>query len=160
MKKISLLLATLLIFVFGVFALASGEKESADQGSGTADPSKVGDYSVIIDSCRLAKDYEGKDIVIVKYNFKNVEDDDAAAFYLTFEDAVYQNGVGLNESYVAAESAKYDASAQTKAIKKGASIDVEVAYELNDNKTDIIVEVSELMSFDDKTITKTFSISK
>ena len=37
-------------------------------------------------------------------------------------------------------------------------IDVEVAYELNDETTPVDVEVKELFSFDDKTITKTFSI--
>ena len=42
---------------------------------------------------------------------------------------------------------------------KGATIEVEVAYELNDTTTDIEVEVSELISFNDSMITKTFSIA-
>ena len=47
-------------------------------------------------------------------------------------------------------------SIRTLLQKKG--FDVEVAYELNDTTTDIEVEVKELFSFSDKTITKTFSI--
>lgn len=165
MKKIvSLLLAILLIFAFAIFALGSGEDETADQGSGTAETAvtkedELGDYSVVIDSCRLAKDYEGKDVVIVKYIFTNNNADESTAFIWAFDDTVYQDGVGLNESYVLADSANYSADNQSKEIKAGASIDVEVAYELNDTTTDIEVEVKELISFDDKTITKTFSIS-
>lgn len=74
-------------------------------------------------------------------------------------DEVYQNGVGLNGAYFLDDSANYNAENQTKEIKKGASIEVEVAYELNDTTTDIEVEVKELFSFDDTTITKTFSIT-
>ena len=165
MKKVSLLLAALLIALFAIFALGSTESTTVDQGNGTLSPSSnagssnIGDYSVTISSCRLAKDYAGKPVVIVKYIFKNINDDDSAAFYLTFQDTVYQNGVGLNEAYVLADSANYSADNQTKEIKKGASIEVEVAYELNDTTSDIEVEVEELFSFDDTKITKTFSIT-
>ena len=97
---------------------------------------KLGDYSVKIESCRRAKDFEGKDVVIVKYLFSNNNDDNSAAFYLSFDDTVYQNGVGLNESYVLEESANYDSDAHMKEVKKGSSIEIERAYELNDTETD------------------------
>lgn len=164
MKKSSLIVAVLLIAMFAVFAMGSGEDTTVDQGNGNVsanggESSNIGDYSVTIDSCRLAKDYEGKPVVIVKYTFKNVSGDEATAFFTTFNDNVYQNGVGLNEAYVLASSANYSADNQTKEIKKGASLEVEVAYELNDTTTDIEVEVEELFSFDDTKITKTFSIA-
>lgn len=163
MKKIaSLVLAILLILTFGAFALGSGESEGTEnQGSGSAtvteNGSNLGDYKVDILSCRLAKDYSDKDVVIVKYSFTN-NSNNAISFTAALEDEVYQDGVGLNGSYVLADSANYSADNQTKDIKKGASIEVEVAYELNDTVTDIEVEVAELFSFSDKTITKTFSI--
>lgn len=159
MKRINALLMALLIAVFAAFALGSGEGTSKDQGKETAGNDEIGKYSVVIDSCRLAKDYTGEDVVIVKYVFTNVADEDSASFFLTFDDTVYQNGVGLNEAYVMDESANYSADNQTKEIKKGASIDVEVAYVLNDTTTDIDVELKELFSFEDTTITKTFSIA-
>ena len=120
---------------------------------------KLGDYSVEIKSCRLAEDYLGDPIVIVKYVFTNNDDNDPAAFYIALEDHVYQNGVGLNECYVADDSANYSSDNQTKEIKKGASIEVEVAYKLNDTTSDIEVEVSEWISFSSKKVTKTFKIA-
>ncbi len=162
-KTITIILAILLICVFALFAIGSGESETTNQGSGSAEVSdskedELGDYAVIIDSCRLAKDYEGKDIVIVKYSFTN-NGDDPASFMFAFDETVYQDGIGLNECYVADDSANYSADNQTKDIKPGSTLDVEVAYELNDATTDIEVEVKELISFDDKTITKTFTIA-
>lgn len=164
-KYISLLLAVLMITAFFAFAMGSNSEEpDADQGtdsaagSATAD-TELGEYSVVIDSCRLAKDYEGKDVAIIKYIYTN-NSDTATAFYVAFDDAVFQNGVGLNPSYVVDESADYNSDDQMKEIQKGASLEVEVAYELNDTTTPLDVEVKELISLSDKKITKTFTISK
>lgn len=185
MKKLNLILVVLLIAVFAMFALGSGESTTNDQGSGsvvnnaqddgnaaageenkepvTTEPSRsddqIGDYTLVIDSCRLDKSYDDKPVVIVKYIFSNVSDDDAVSFGMTFDHTVYQNGVGLNEAYFMDDDSDYSADNQSKEIKKGATIEVEVAYELNDTTTDIEVEVAELFSFDDTTITKTFSIA-
>ncbi len=117
----------------------------------------LGEYNVNIKSCRLAKDYEGKDIVIVNYGFKN-NSEDSASFTFAISDKVFQNGVGLNKCYTVADSAKYSSDNQSKDIKKGAAIDVEVAYTLNDDKTPIEIECSELISFSDEKITKKFNI--
>ncbi len=163
MKKIlSIILAVAVVLSFAVFALGSGESGTESQGSGQAEgqsasETTLGDYEVEIKSCRLAKDYEDKDIIIVTYGFTN-NSDNPTAFTWTFSDEVYQSGIGLNKSYIVADSAKYSSDNQSKEIKKGATLDVEVAYELNDTTTDVEVEVSELISFSDKTITKTFSI--
>ena len=166
MKKLSFLLTILLLLSFAFFAIGSSEdtSEADDQGSANVDQSKdesnLGDYHITIDSCRLAEDFEGKPVVIVKYTFKNVSNEDAVAFYTAVSDSVFQNGVGLNEAYFLADNANYSADNATKEIKKGASIEVEVAYELNDTTTDIEVEVEEFISFNDKVVKKTFKISK
>ena len=162
MKKLTVALSIVLILMFAMFAFGSGEDTSTDQGTGSADTTtseaNIGEYKVEIKSCRLAKDYAGKDVVIVKYVFTNVSDDDAAAFYTALDAKVYQDGVGLNEAYILGESANYSTDNQTKEIKKGASIEVEEAYELNDTTTDIEVEVTEWISFSNTKITKTFTI--
>ena len=158
-KLISLLLVAFTMVCFsGCFDLTGIE----DQGNGSANTetsskSNLGDYNVVIKSCRLAEDYEGKAIVIVKYQFTN-NDNDATSFMWSIDENVYQNGVGLNECYFASDSANYSSDNQTKEIRKGVTLDVEVAYELNDTTTDIEVECSELISFSEKKISKTFSI--
>ena len=165
MKKASELLSIVFVLMFALFALGSGEDNNTNinQGTGTAETaesiSNIGKYKGEIKSCRVVKDYTGKDVVIVKYLFTNVSDDDATSFMVAFDDQVYQNGVSLNASYFLDDSANYSADNQTKEIKKGASLEVEVAYELNDNTTDIEVEVKELFSFNDTVVSKTFSIA-
>lgn len=160
MKKLNFLLVALLIVAFAAFAMGSGESTTKDQGSDTVANDQIGDYTLVIDSCRMAKDMEGQPVVIVKYIFSNVNDDDAVSYNVAFDDAVYQNGVGLNEAWLVDDSADYDMENQSKEIKKGATIEVEVAYELNDTTTDIEVEVTQLFSFDDTTITKTLSLGE
>ena len=154
MKRwISLLLALVMVAAFMAFAVASGSDEpNADQGTDSVVAEKadtdLGDYSVVIDSCRLAEDYEGKAVAIIKYIYTN-NSDTATSFMVAFDDAVYQDGIGLNPSYVVADSANYDSDNQMKEIQKGASLEVEVAYELNDTKTDLNVEVKEWISLSD-----------
>lgn len=177
MKKTSIILSILLIAAFALFAMGSGDDSEtpSNQGEGQVqeaasasvdnekqeeDNTSLGDYSVVIDSCRLATDYEGKDVVIIKYIFGNVSDDDAASFMGTLSCNVYQNGVGLNESYFMNDNANYNTDNQTKEIKMGSTIEVEEAYVLNDTMTPIEVEVSEWISFNDKVITKTFTIAQ
>jgi len=161
-KGICLILALLLLVSFGLFALGSGGSSTDDQGSGessaTESKANLGDCNIEIKSCRLAEDYEGKKVVIVTYGYTNY-DETATSFMMAVNDQVYQNGVGLNESYFVAESANYSSDNQSKEIKKDATLDVEVAYELNDETTDIEVEVTEFISFDDKKVTKTFTIA-
>ena len=163
MKVGKWIIAVMLVALFAVFAVGSGESKTVDQGSGSAETkttldNEIGKYAVVIDSCRLSKYYSGKLVVIVKYIYTNVSDENPTSFMIAFDEAVYQSGVGLNEAYILDDSAKYSADNQMKEIKKGATLEVEVAYELNDTTTDIEVEVKELFSFNDKTLTKTFKI--
>ena len=154
----------LLILTMGLFgSLSCGEATNTqNQGTGTATPnassnSSLSNYSVIIESCRLSKDFQDNPIVIVKYKFTN-NDNEPASFTWSIDHKVYQNGIGLNECYFVDDSANYSSDNQTKELKQGATLEIEVAYELNDTVTNIEVEVSELFSFNGKKIQKTFSI--
>ncbi len=162
-RLISLLMAVIVVCCFAFFALGSGDSTESDQGNGKAEKSdeasNLGDYKVVIDSCRLAKDYEGNDVVIVKYIFTN-NAEEATSFMVAFDETVYQDGIGLNETFMVDDSADYSSDNQLKEIKKGATLEVEVAYDLNDSTTDIDVEVEELFSFDDSVVKKTFSITE
>ena len=135
-KLISIILALMVLVVLASCSVESEQPMETVQGADNVvtqlnNDNNLGDYMVEIKGCRMAEDYQGNPIVIVTYSFTN-NGDEAAAFYLSLEDEVYQDGIGLNKSYVVADSANYSSDNQSKSIKKGATLDVEVAYELND----------------------------
>ena len=119
----------------------------------------LGKYAVEILGCRLAVDYEGKPVVIVKYSFENVSDSEAVAFIWKVTDKVYQNGMELEDAYFLDESADYDSEKKSAEIQKGTKIEVEAAYVLKDATSDIDVELSRLISLDETVIKKTLSIT-
>lgn len=120
----------------------------------------LGSYNVVIDSCRLFQSAQGQDVVIVKYLFTNVSDEDAARFSTSLDYEVSQNGEELELAYFLDESANYDESSADRYIKTGVTLAVEVAYKLPNTTDEIVVEVSEGFSFDDTapTLTKTFRL--
>ena len=154
MKKISsLLLAVLLVLAFSLFALGSTEKEEVDITDNV-----VGDYVVDVMDFRLVKDY-GADVIIIKYSFTN-NSDDSESFNLAVRDTVYQGGMSLTETYVLSSDANYDYDNKSKKVKSGATVEIEIAYKLEDTTTDIEVEIKDgsLFGDSDDVITKTFSI--
>lgn len=135
----------------------TGDTQNGVIETTVANASKLGSYEVEIKNARLTTNYEGKPVVVVTYGFTN-NSSEPAAFFLSVEEGVYQNGVGLEKAYVLNDNDPYDEANQNKEIKSGVTIDVDVAYLLNDTETDVDVEVKEFMSFSDDMITKTFSI--
>lgn len=118
---------------------------------------ELGSYQVEIKNVRLTEDYEGKPVVVITYGFTN-NAEEPTSFSLAFDETVYQNDIGLNGAYVLKNGDTYSSDNQTKEIKKGATLDVDVAYELNDTESEIVVEVEELFGWTDEKVTKTFSI--
>ena len=118
----------------------------------------VGDYHVEILSCRVVKGYDNKDVVILKYKFTN-HSDDSANFARSISDEVYQNGVGLSGAYVLPDEANYNEDNQSKDIKPGVSLELEVSHELNDSTAPIEVELTEHLGWSDDKVTKTFTLN-
>lgn len=168
MKKfISIILAIVLISAFALFALGSGSSgTTSNQGTASAETttsnnSTLGKYSVVIDSCRLAKDYDGKNVIIVKYVFTNNSNETPTSFMAAMMDKAFQNGIELNSAFMLTDSANYHGDEDSmKDLKAGATLEVEQAYVLNDNSSDVEVEVGEFLSFDNSKVTKTFSIAQ
>lgn len=162
-KTLSVVLSVLLVVSFAFFAIASSSSdgETSTQAAGEAEKgtaeNNVGNYSIEIKSARLTKNWEGKPSVVVTYGFTN-NDDDPASFMVAFQENAYQNGVGLEKAYTLDDTDPYDEANQSKEIKKGASLDVEVAYILNDTETDVEVEVEEWLGLSDDKVSRTFSI--
>lgn len=134
----------------------SSYSEQADENSVTADSQKtnsgttVGDYGCVVKGAEMAKNYDGKDAIIITYEFTN-NSDSAQSFDVALSDELYQNGVGLETAIFIddAETDGFDVKIQpgvTKEVRKG--------YILQDTSTPIEVEISELFSLtDDKIVT-------
>jgi hypothetical protein len=132
---------------------------SASQAAASPDeeaPASDSDYVVTINGSKQIKDYEGKPALVVNFTFTN-NSDEAANFAFAVSAKAFQDGVEL-ETAIALDDKKYSAEDSLKDIKPGKSIKTQNAYVL-DGKSDVSIEVKELISFDDTMLaTKTFKI--
>lgn len=133
---------------------ADGRSETAPAQEAEAQAEEPAAYGVTIDGCRVAEDYEGKPAAVVSYTFTN-NSDDAVSFAVALNPQVFQNGVQLNTAI----GTDWDSEKYLSDVKPGASTTVEIGYELED-ESDITVEVTELISFDDTVLAEqTFSVA-
>jgi len=123
-----------------------------EAGNGT-----LGDYTVSIVDHTLTQDYEGKPAVVITYNWTN-NSDDTTSFAVALNSKVFQNDIQCDIAVIM-DSNVYNADNYMKDIRPGASLDVQLAYVLQDNTNPIEVEVSELISFSDDKILKKFDIA-
>ena len=139
-------------------APAESKPESKAESKAQSDKGKIGDYDVAIESARLSKDYAGKKVVIVKFKFMN-NSDKAASFGASLIGKAFQDGVELENATVT-DDKEYNANDFLKEIKKGASLEVECPYNLSNEKSEVEVEVTPIISLDDsEKVTKNFDIS-
>ena len=121
------------------------------------DPQSLENCSVVIEEFRLSTDFLGRSFIVVKYAFTN-KSDEPASFSGMINDYAFQNGIRLSSSLTPIAVEDFSIENQFKEIKKGTTISVEVAYELEDNISDVEIEISERLSRNNKKITKNFSI--
>lgn len=173
MKRIALCLALSALLLAGGCAQTSttttpstdaGETVSATTAAPettTAAPSQngegtLGDYGVKITGFSLSKDYDGKDAIIINYDFtNNSEEAVAALFALNFK--LFQGGVELETAIMVDDC---DLTPEQSEIKKGVTLSCQSAYLLRDTSSPVEIEVSELMSFSDEKIVTEFNITK
>ena len=146
MKKILTLALLLAMLATTLCSCIGDETEGAN----------LGDYNVDIESIRVDADDEGTPIAIVKYKFTN-HSDSAECFYMAVDTYAYQNGIELLRCFTA-EAAGYSEEDHERNVKPGYSIEVEVAYELDDPSADVEIEVVKSFSIRNRKITKTFTL--
>ena len=115
---------------------------SGDSSSSSTNTSKS-KYAVTIDSWEAGTDYKGANAAIVTYTFTN-NSDDATSFMVAISAKAFQNGVQLESAIVT----DIDSQDIMKEIQPGATITVQRGYLLDDN-SEITVQCSELISFND-----------
>ena len=118
---------------------------------------KIGKYNVTIKDYRVTEDSSGDDILIITYTFTN-NSDESAAFIYTIEDKCFQNGVELGDVFTSWGIDDCSFDNKSKEIKPGISLDVQVAYKLNDTTTDVEVELDKYFSWTDSKIGYTLQL--
>lgn len=123
----------------------SAESDDKDNSTST---NTLGDYGCEVVRSEKCKDWEGKDAILVTYNFTN-NSDSAISFDIALDATAYQDGVGLESAILDDDTDILDVE-----IKPGVTKEVKKAYVLRDTTTDVEIEVSEFLSFsDDKLVT-------
>ncbi len=126
------------------------------EGEDSAANDTLGDYKCTVKGAELCKDYEGKDAVLVTFEFTN-NSSDAASFDIALDAKAFQDGIGLESAYLADEET--DGLVDVE-IKPGVTKEVKKAYILRDTTTAVEMEIAEWLSFDDSKIVTTIEIAK
>ena len=179
-KKRKLIVLGVIVAIIVVIAIAAGGSGGSDSESTTAaggatvsaDSGKtandtgvaadkqenaqgtIGDYSCTVKSAKVCKNWEGKDAVKITYEFTN-NSDDAASFDIALNDEPYQDGVGLESTFISSDDDDWGIDVK---IKPGTTKEVSKVYLLRDKKTPIDVEISELISFSDDKLNYTIKL--
>lgn len=128
---------------------ASEKSSNTYEGEGNID-----DYHIKIVSASKDTDYQGKDAIVVTYQWTN-NSDESQMFSTAFSDKAFQNGIECTSAYFVDG---IDAQQPLTEIKPGATFEVKRAYELKDD-SDVTIEVTPWISLgDDTMVTKTFSV--
>lgn len=162
-SKKGCLVAVIIVAVIGLIAIIAGvagtksdtpADSSADSSASQQkteakkdDKNNVGNCKVELKDSKIATDYEGKKVLVVTYGFTN-NDTKAQSFNVAIDDKAYQDGIelGMVLSDYGIDGYSYDE--KIKDVKPGVSLDVQCAYELNDETTDVELELSRWFASD------------
>lgn len=139
---------------------SSSIREASDSSSSESEKATAdSDFTVTVDDCTVTEDYEGNPAIVVTYTWTNNSDESVASDIALTVDA-YQNGVELDSVYVLDNDDDFDLDAESNKVKPGGTQTAQVAYKLSDETTDVEIEVTEWLSFDDTVLAEaTFAIS-
>ena len=164
-KKLTIILiivgVLLLIGIVGAIG-GSGDDSSTGAVSELSDSTKaqsakdketvegqIGDYVCTIKSAEKCKNWSGKDAIKITYSFTN-NSNDAESFDLALTDEAYQDGIGLETTFLDGGSDELGLDVK---VKPGTTKEVSKIYLLRDDTTKIDIEISELVSFSDDKLT-------
>lgn len=168
-SPLKIILIVVLIFVVLMWligTLSGGDDSATDGGSIIAGQSEkaegvIGDYVVLLKDAKVVESsLDGDTILVVTYSFTN-NSENAAAFMYALTDKAFQNGVETGDVYTNfGIEDDYDFDAKSREIQPGVTLDVQVAYELNDATSDVTLEITEFISFNDDKLTYTVELGE
>lgn len=101
----------------------------------------------------LAKDYEGKPALIVYFDYTNKDESAAHNAMFAFRIQGFQNGIA-GDSVILMDRRPEESDAAMTDVKAGVTIPVAFSFGLQDETSDVELEVSELMSFSNEKATQ------
>lgn len=104
------------------------------------------DLKVSVANVTKSKDYDNRPVLLITYDYENIKREDPISFIIAFDDKAYQNGVELNPAILGKNYQSFDKDGNSsKDLQIGAKIQVTKAYILNDNTTEVKLEVKNLL---------------
>lgn len=168
-KKKWIIIAVVAFVLILIIGVAGGSSDDSTTDNTTAqnnsvvadkdeekDAGEIGDFVCIVKSAQVTKDYAGKDVVLITYEFTN-NSSEAIAYETALTDYVYQNGIELESTWYIDENTDLDVYDSAN-IKPGITKDVIKGYYLNDTTSPLEVEITEWISFTDEKLTTTVEI--
>lgn len=168
-KKKLIILGIVIAVIIIVIAAASGSGSNDDTKTSSnettvssvdaekkeTDENTIGDFKCVVKGAKITKDWEGKDAVLITYEFTN-NSDSPISFDGALDDKLYQDGIELESAILSNdEEAKL---IDTVDLKPGITKEVKKAYSLRNKKSEIEVEIQEIFSFSDDMIKTTINL--
>lgn len=130
------------------------EETQQDENKASVSDNQI---DVTIKGASLGKNYEGKPTIVIDLNWTNHSGDSQMASVALLGHA-YQDGVEIEQTMTMADGSGFDLDAADKNIKDGTSQDVQLAYVLENESSDVEYEVGEWLG-DSGQAEMTFSIA-
>ena len=113
--------------------------ESSEESS--EEETEAAEFTFAINSTSLGKDYEDKDVLIIKYDFTN-NSDEATSFTFACQDTVFQDGIECDSTVIGCDD--IDSQEQLNDIQPGKTYTVTVGYHISDMSKPVDVVVTDL----------------
>lgn len=119
-------------------------------------PMEVGDYIITIQSYGLGVDYDGKDALIINYDWTN-NSDEAASPFMTFILKGFQDGIETSDVFMVDG---VDLGIGQKEVRPGSTLEgAQDIIGVDDLSKPIELEIDELMTFDSNPYTAILDLS-
>lgn len=108
------------------------------------------EYEVVINKATVTDDGEGKDLIVLNITFTN-NSDSAKSFGSAVGTELFQNDIALKSGYLPYNHPLADSDLRSNSytdIRKGASIDLQVVYELYDTTNPVDIMCVDSRSYD------------
>lgn len=121
---------------------AESKEESAESSDESSEEeTEAAEFVFAINSTSLGKDYEDKDVLIIKYDFTN-NSDEATSFTFACQDTVFQDGIECDSTVIGCDD--IDSQEQLNDIQPGKTYTVTVGYHISDMSKPVDVVVTDL----------------